>query len=81
MAVSCGADGEDMRSDILLFPLDALSDNFEIVDPKYVSFTPSPTTRKDLTAGPRAGAAVCVGLETPTAVGSLRTRCILAWTG
>ena len=38
-----------MRSDFLLFPLDA--DNFEIVDPKYVNFTPSPTTRKDLAAG------------------------------
>ncbi|KAF8420927.1 hypothetical protein L210DRAFT_875500, partial [Boletus edulis BED1] len=48
-------DGEDMRPDFLLLPIEAFSDDFKKVDPKYVNFTASrlvgESKNKDLAAG------------------------------
>jgi hypothetical protein len=48
-------DGEDMRPDFLLLPIEAFTDDFKSVDPKYVNFTVSrlvgESKNKDLSAG------------------------------
>ena len=55
MPLSYEADGEDMRPDFLLLPIEAFTDDFKTVDPKYVNFTASrlvgESKNKDLAAG------------------------------
>jgi hypothetical protein len=55
MPLSYEPDGEDMRPDFLLLPIEAFTDDFKTVDPKYVNFTASrlvgESKNKDLAAG------------------------------
>ncbi|KAF8445012.1 hypothetical protein L210DRAFT_3531725 [Boletus edulis BED1] len=55
MLLSYEPDGEDMRPDFLLLPIEAFSDDFKTVNPKYVNFTASrlvgESKNKDLAAG------------------------------
>ena len=55
MPLSYEPDGEDMRPDFVLLPVEAFKDNFKTVDPKYLNFTASrlvgEVKNKDLAAG------------------------------
>ena len=55
MPLSYEPDGEDMRPDFLLLPMQAFLDDFKTVDPRYLNFTASrlvgEAKNKDLAAG------------------------------
>ncbi|KAF8134290.1 hypothetical protein EV363DRAFT_1323012 [Boletus edulis] len=67
MPLSYEPDGEDMRPDFLLLPIEAFSDDFKTVDPKYVNFTASrlvgESKNKDLAAGVEQMQRYARGLE------------------